>query len=902
MKRKILSIFIAVIASALLTAGIFAAETVTVSTAQEFQNAITALKGQGGTIIIGEEITVAGDISIPEQSGNLTITGKQLTLTGKIEIAKNTNSNVFTFDMPLKTRNDSVMILGGFNSVVFTKNFTVDGAVNFYGGVNTHETTDGTVQENNTLELKKNEAAVAALPYSITVDGGTFNVFAGGNYRATYSAMLGSIAAPIEITINGGTFGKGVSFNADSALKLDGAFSISGMSILADNATLTINGGTFNVPVYAQGYIGQTSVRTSGDSQFTNSDAKYYAADGDIKINIKGGTFNGCEVSASQTAASYSQVLRGNYTVTVDKKAKLADGVVFDATQVKAYAGGSAKASITYPSSAKITVKRFDTVNGKATKYDEPLRIAFIGDSITQGSNAYVNGELSFETKAFSAQFLEKMVANGKDVIVSNYGCSATRILHYDNFGYSLGLAYTLSMKETDADYVVVGLGTNDSLACTYTYGMKDRFTEEYTAFISGYEALPETDMVYGTCAIYRDSRDVAAVSMRGLQEKVFEKLVKDGKKCTYIDLYALLLEPALSGKLLSNDLLHPHADGYTIYADRLYDAIVNKVYTVENFEMTDIYVNSGAKLTGAGTKEDPVSSLAVAFGKAAKEATVHISGSYTYDKIDNATYGFMTPTSVDKLTITGEGEGAVLKLENKYIFVNSDITFDNITIESSVTPLHIVAGYHNVTFTESFKCDGIVLVSGFVTYGDVKTATSYNSLESICSDKDCTITVNGGNFAAIIGGNMLSSNRGNSLFGTYGGNLTINIGAGATVTNKSDNSAASGQNYLTGSVTWNVASWTGEKPLREYAEVGSGNEKSFDISKNTGSVTINGAVKCAPLGDINADGILGVGDALQMLRCIKDNSASKFSKNFYGVASLFTEANAKMILTNAVK
>lgn len=894
------------ITAVILSLSIYAAE-VTVNSSTTLQAALSALKGQGGTVVISEETTVSGDVTVPKQSGNLTFTGKTLTVLGNITFEKNTNPNTVTFDLPINVKSrSSAKIFGGFNSVVFTENFTVTGPLDFYGGVKTYETEGGTVSA-NALEDRMNEAAIATLPYSITVNGGTFGVFAGGNYRATYSAMLGSIAAPVDITINGGTFGNEVSFTADSALKLDAAFSISGMSILADNATLTINGGTFNCPIYAQGYIGQTSVRTSGDSQITNSDAKYYAADGDVIININGGTFNGCEISATQNAATYSQLLRGNYTVTVDKKADLASGTVLDATQVKAYAGSSAKATLTYPSGAKVTVKRFDVVNGKAQKYEEPLRIAFIGDSITQGSNAYVGNELSYETKAFSAQFLEKMVASGKDVIVSNYGCSATRIINYDDFGYTLGLAYTLSMKETDADYVVVGLGTNDSLACTYTYGMKDRFAEEYTAFISGYEALPETDMVFGTSAIYRDSRDVAAVSMRGLQEKVFAALSKSGKKCTYIDLYALLLEPALNDKLLSSDLLHPHADGYTIYADRLYDAIVNKVYGVDNFEMTDIYVNQRALLAGEGTKASPTSSLAVAFGKAAPEATVHISGTYSYSKFDDDSCAFLTPTSVDKLTIKGEGEGAVLKLATKYIFINGDVTFDNITLESTASPLYIVAGYNNVTFTDTFKCDGAVLVAGFVTYGENKTNTLYNSRESVCSDKECTININGGNFSAFFGGNMTGVGRADAIFGTYGGNLTVNIGKNATVTDKSNNSGACGQNYLTGSITMNVSSWANDKAIREYAPVGTSKEaRNIDITKNTGEVTVNvtngASILFSPLGDINSDGVIGVGDALRMLSCIKDGSQSKYNLNFYGLSTLFTEENAKAIIKNAVK
>ncbi len=906
MLKRFLTLAIALFTAAILSLGIYAAE-VTVNSSTNLQAAITALKGQGGTVIIGEETTVKGDVTIPEQSGNLTFTGKALTLSGNLSFEKNTNSNTITFDLPINvTGRSAAKIFGGFNSVVFSKNFTVTGPLDFYGGVKTHETEGGTAAT-NANETRMNEAAIATLPYSITVNGGTFGVFAGGNYRATYSAMLGSIAAPIDITINGGTFGNEVSFTADSALKLDGAFSISGMSILADNATLTINGGTFGCPIYAQGYIGQTSVRTSGDSQVTNSDAKYYAADGDIKINIKGGTFNGCEISATQNAATYSQLLRGNYTLTVDKKASLADGIVLDATQVKAYEGGNTKASLTYPSGAKVTIKRFDTVNGKAQKYEEPLRIAFIGDSITQGSNAYVGTVLSYETKSYPAQFLEKMVANGKDVVVSNYGCSSTRIMNYDDFGYSLGLAYTLSMKETDADYVVVALGTNDSLACTYTYGMKDRFIEEYTEFISGYEALPDTDMVYGTSAIYRNSRDVAAVAVRGLQEKVFESLVASGKKCTYIDLYALLLEPALNDKLLASDLLHPHADGYTIYADRLYDALVNKVYGIDNFEMTDVYVKAAASIIGEGTKTSPTNSLAVAFGKAASEATVHISGTYNYSKFDDNSCAFLTPTSVDKLTIKGEGEGAVLKLSTKYIFINGDVTFDNITIESSASPLHIIAGYNNVTFTDSFKCNDVVLVAGFVTYGENKTNPLYNSRESVCSDKDCTININGGNFSAFFGGNMTGVGRADALFGTYGGNLTVNIGKNATVTDKDNNSGACGQNYLTGSITMNVSSWAKDKVLREYAPVGTSKEaRAIDITKNTGKVTVNvtdgASVLFSPLGDLNSDGVIGVGDALRMLKCIKDGKQSSYNQNFYGLSTLFTEENAKAIIKNTVK
>ena len=900
MAKKILYALTLIFAFIIFTYSVFGAE-VTVNASTSLQDAIKSLNGNGGTVIVAEDVTVSGEVKVPAQSADITFTGKTITLSADISFEKG-NGKV-TFDLPINVRGRSaVRILGGFNSVVFTENFEVTGLVDFYGGVRAHETEGGPATYNE-YENKMNEAAIAKEPYSITVNGGTFNAFSGGNFRATYSAMLGSIAAPIDITINGGTFGGEVSFNADSALKLDKAFSISGMSILADNATLTINGGTFNCPIYAQGYIGPTSVRTSGDSQVTNSDAKYYAADGDIKININGGTFNGCEINATQRAASYSQLLRGNYTVTVDKKAKIADGTVFDATQVKAYAGKTEKATLTFNASAKATVKRFDVVNGKAQKYEEPLRIAFIGDSITQGANAYVGSELSFETKAYPAQFLEKAVANGKDVQVSNYGCSATKIINYEDFGYTLGLAYTLSMKETDADYVVVGLGTNDSLALTYTYGMKDRFTEEYTDFISGYEALPETDMVFGTSAIYRDSRSAAAVAIRGLQEKVFASLIADGKKCTYIDLYALLLDSALGGDLLSSDLLHPDADGYTIYAEHLYDAIFGGVCEIENFEMSDVYVGAIASSVGTGTKESPTNSISVAFSKAASEATVYVSGKYNYTKLDDADCAFLTPTSVDKLTIKGEGEGGAIRISSKYFFINSDVTFDNITLESAYSPLYIVAGCNNVTFTDTFKCNGAVLVTGSIAYGDNKANTLYNSRESLCSDEQYTITVNGGNFQTVYGGNMTGVGRADALFGTFSGALTLNVGKNAVI----NELYAVGQNYFDGSVTVNVFAGAKCASIREYAPVGTSKEaRALDPSKNTGTVTVNiesGATAAYyPLGDVTADGRISVYDALQMLRAIADRKQSTFANNFYGLSTLFTEENAKNLLRIAVK
>ena len=161
--------------------------------------ALKAVGTNGGEIVVCGAVKVSGTLTIPETSGDLTIRatdGGSLTVAASIYLTKNTNDNVVTLDLPV-TFSGSVThyIYGNYNSVTFGKNFeaitTGNYAVNFYGGY-----------------LNGATNGITTLPYDIVVENGTFDVFAGGNYRATISDNVGSIAAPISITINGGTFGK----------------------------------------------------------------------------------------------------------------------------------------------------------------------------------------------------------------------------------------------------------------------------------------------------------------------------------------------------------------------------------------------------------------------------------------------------------------------------------------------------------------------------------------------------------------------------------------------------------------------------------------------------------------------------------------------------------------------
>ncbi len=914
MNKRIAFVLSIMLLAALLAVSVFAADAKTVyvkggatgsgATVEDpigsLSLALNALQQQGGTVVLLGPVSVQSDLTIYEQTGDLTITaegnGRLIVRDYTLTFAKNMNDNVFTIDAPLTTGEDGVTIYGGFNSIVFGEKFVVDGVVDFYGGVYAPVSPSNTTTTHQAKKAALTLEASTALPYSITVDAGTFRAFSGGNTRQT-SSVIGSIAAPVAVTINGGTFNGAVSYTAEDPLKIDSAFSVSGQAFLADDVTLVINGGTFNTPVYVQGYIGQTTTTASESSILTKSAPEYYAFDGDVTVAVNGGTFNSFEFSVAQTAASYNRVLRGNFDVTVGADATFADGFVFDATQVKAYADSDAKATLT--AAQAVNCKRFDVVNGESKTYEEPIRIACVGDSITQGTSAYVNGVVNYEEYAYPAQLYRQAVAAGKDVIISNYGCGATKVMDYSGYWYNDGLAYILSMEETDADWFVIGLGTNDAVSASNSFGQAKTFEKQYTEFITGYADLPTTKMVYGTSALYRYRSDIAAVStIRALQEKVLKTLAAAGKKITYIDLYALTLEEAVTGKLLYTDALHPDAEGYTIYADAIYNALYNGVTEVEDFEMTDIYVSSTGKRNGKGTKDDPVKELSVAFAKAAPEATIHFLGDYAVNKLiirnsdgeytNQQFYAFNTPHSVKKLTFVGEGETPVrFSVESKYFFCNSDVKFDNICLlyddllpdtEASRggNALYIALGYHNAEFTDTFTTPGTgyaILATGYMVFNDSYAAARYDSPESMSSDADATVDVKNGTFIYIVAGNVHWDGYTTCTYGTYSGDTVLNIGPKVALqTSLVGFNGVAGMNYLAGTVTANIGAWHANKPIRDYNTIGydSKYKETYDESKNTGTVTINltdGLERdILVTGDFDNDGDKDLADALMLL------------------------------------
>lgn len=840
--------------------------------------AVDALNGAGGTVVLVGDVTVSVQTTLPEQSGDLTFTaegGARLVQKQRITFAKNTNDNVITFDLPVYAAASSpVAVFGSFNSITFTEKFTVTKAATgsgfwFYGGVFTAEAANGGV----------NADYITELPYSITVKNGTFDRFSGGNYRSSGHCLVGAIAAPVSVTVEGGTFGTAGTYDVESNNQQYNGFSVSGQMILADDATLTITGGTFHVPVFLQGRLGLVSVRASRDSKLTASDRKYYSIDGNLKINISGGSFDGGMISAYQQQVSHAQVVRGNFDVTISGKPTFKTGTILDATAVKSYPGSSTKATLTMPAAQSgVTVRRFDRVNGAAQSYTEPLRIVTIGDSITEGYGG------SFATQSYPARIAARLMREGKDTLVGNYGLSsagmtmgkAARVYYPDT------LADRMTRTETGADFYVFAIGTNDGDAAGQSNGSEKWYVDLYTDFIKAVGDNAETSKVFITNAVHRMTPNVATLRnssiIRPTQKKIADELsASDPGKYTFIDLYALTYERTKKGTFISSDKIHPTVDGYIYMAEKVYDAIFGGVTEVDGFRLTDVYASDSGSPFGAGTKEDPISYLPNAIDRMATNAdvTLHIVGTLTFggDSVS-------LPTYMQSLTIVGEGTNAVLNLSKAAdVRLGCPTVFRNLTVNGRGASTALVCRYFDLDIDKSVTLTGKWdLILGNIVQSDrskidVKTNMKFDSAESVSSDRDCTVRVLTGTWTRFFCGDRRISNH--APIGTYGGHMTVTVGGAAKITGMTAAAtqatlyaAVSGMNYLTGSIDATVDGWDSALALADFAYIGSRSDiVPYTPSKNTGSVRLTTSAKTIRMGDLDGDGAVTVRDALLLVR-----------------------------------
>lgn len=197
----------------------------------------------------------------------------------------------------------------------------------------------------------------------------------------------------------------------------------------------------------------------------------------------------------------------------------------------------------------------------KPADYKEPVKVACIGDSITQGSGAE-------QGKSYPSQLQEMLGAEWK---VGNYGVSGRTLLKKGDFPYWNEGAYQNALK-SDPDVVIIMLGTNDTKPQNWKH--EAEFTGDYTELVKSFEALASKPRIYvcRPCPVPEPGN--FGINEKNLKEwtKRINKLAKE------MDLGVIDMHKALEDKPeLLPDRVHPNTEGAHEMAATAYKALTGK-------------------------------------------------------------------------------------------------------------------------------------------------------------------------------------------------------------------------------------------------------------------------------------------------------------------------------------
>lgn len=189
------------------------------------------------------------------------------------------------------------------------------------------------------------------------------------------------------------------------------------------------------------------------------------------------------------------------------------------------------------------------------------VRVACVGDSITQGSGAE-NG------KSYPSQ-LQEMLGSAWEV--GNFGVSGRTLLKKGDHPYWIETAYQNALKFKPA-VVIIMLGTNDTKPQNWKF--EAEFVADYTELVKSFLALESKPRVFvcRPCPVPEPGK--YGINEAAIQQEIprIDALARD-LKLGVIDMHA-----ALEGKpQLLPDRVHPNTEGAREMAAAAFHALTGK-------------------------------------------------------------------------------------------------------------------------------------------------------------------------------------------------------------------------------------------------------------------------------------------------------------------------------------
>ncbi len=475
------------------------------------------------------------------------------------------------------------------------------------------------------------------------------------------------------------------------------------------------------------------------------------------------------------------------------------------------------------------------------------LKIAFIGDSITQGT-----GTTNEKTESYPAQ-LQALLDRTKYQI-GNFGrASAYTLAAKSKYNYWASAKPDLSYKDTqeyknslafEADVVVIMLGTNDMRSMTCKEA-RDEFKASLADLCKIYGEQESVQKVYIATSLHVVSNFMAIQMSSGeIQELQRECAAEQGIEL--LDIYSLTRDYTNVMLHYSKDRLHPNKEIYSTIAHVYKALLFGEQYSVPEAPKAQsdvVYVKASGSATADGTSpEKAVNHLSVAVGLLRETGgCVVICGAYSVN------YEMHLPENKKPITVTSKyngvdyaAEGAKLGIAAR-LSLYGDFIFENIKINVEHSSPLISCGYNNVTFG-----DGIVSTSSQGnTYPIIMCGYTIDSScmsETVSLKGECNITFNSGKWSYLNGGNRRS--KGTLSVGSSDKDAVLNItvnGGEFVLESGSNLNCAIGMNSFAGTCNFTVNGGSFAGNL--YAVGRIGQNTTADPSEMSGTVNmiING-------------------------------------------------------------
>ena len=435
------------------------------------------------------------------------------------------------------------------------------------------------------------------------------------------------------------------------------------------------------------------------------------------------------------------------------------------------------------------------------------LRIAFIGDSITQGTGTPAERQ---DKEGYPGQ-LQALLGDG--YVVGNFGKGSSYALAADDPYNTKRDRPELSYRNTKqyqeslafhADIVVILLGCNDirSLSCREAC---EHLRAALLSLAREYAALPTVKKVFIATHIRTTNAEPIIEFSDGAVQKIQRAAAEEGG-FEVIDLFEMTREYFNVMMHYNADRVHPNKEQYGEIARAFFAFFTGTEFVpaVPAVSGTGVVWLGGGDGSGDGSSpQSPVDTLAKAVGLLRETGgTVVLCGPYT------TTDETHLPNTSARITVTSSyggtdyaaSAGAYLGIAHN-LYLYGDYTFENITVRADFANSIIVGNYHNSVFGEGITC---TLKSGVTTYPlllvGYNVALGGVPLEGVTLHGTCDVRVDSGTWAYLRCGNR----RPNAAYPVGGTDpdavLSVTVNGG-TYRNSSGNNmtAATGMNSSAG-------------------------------------------------------------------------------------------------------